>query len=190
MAVLCVLVCASPLLMSSVVFSGLSKPLDLFHLEYQDGLGAPSEIIIHTFIRLIAISSFPIILLTSITYLMAVRTHSVEDLAVSLLLTMHLNQSWLAIFITTVIATPRYAHRVCPLLAAISGFTSGYLVPANKMPTFFSWIFYINPTFWTYAGLSKQILADKQLPCSLEARDSGIECYTQTGPFLYNRSLR
>ena len=45
-----------------------------------------------------------------------------------------LNQTWIAIYMMVICAHPRIAHRICPLVSAIGGFAGGFLVPRPAMP--------------------------------------------------------
>ena len=45
-----------------------------------------------------------------------------------------LNQTWIAVYVLVICANPNIAHRICPMVSAIGGFAGGFLVPRPQMP--------------------------------------------------------
>ena len=45
-----------------------------------------------------------------------------------------LNQTWIAVYMMVICAQPRIAHRICPMVSATAGFAGGFLVPRPLMP--------------------------------------------------------
>ena len=45
-----------------------------------------------------------------------------------------LNQTWIAVYMMAICAHPGIAHRICPMVSAIGGFAGGFLVPRPAMP--------------------------------------------------------
>lgn len=45
-----------------------------------------------------------------------------------------LNQTWIAVYMMMICAHPGVAHRICPMVSAIGGFAGGFLVPRPQMP--------------------------------------------------------
>ena len=45
-----------------------------------------------------------------------------------------LNQTWIAVDMMVICAQPQIAHRICPMVSAIGGFAGGFLVPRPQMP--------------------------------------------------------
>ena len=45
-----------------------------------------------------------------------------------------LNQTWIAVYMMVICAQPQIAHRICPMVSAIGGFAGGFLVPRPAMP--------------------------------------------------------
>jgi len=45
-----------------------------------------------------------------------------------------LNQTWIAVYMMVICAHPGIAHRICPMVSAIGGFAGGFLVPRPQMP--------------------------------------------------------
>ena len=61
-------------------------------------------------------------------------------------------QAWMGVFSAVVYAGPTVALKICPMVSALSAFTSGFLVPEPNMPHPFTGLFFINPTFWAIKG--------------------------------------
>ena len=61
-------------------------------------------------------------------------------------------QAWMGVFSAVVYAGPTVALKICPMVSALSAFTSGFLVPEPNMPDPFWVLFFINPTFWAIQG--------------------------------------
>ncbi|PFX30555.1 Protein notum-like [Stylophora pistillata] len=45
-----------------------------------------------------------------------------------------LNQTWIAVYMMVICAHPGIAHRICPMVSACAGFAGGFLVPRPQMP--------------------------------------------------------
>lgn len=50
------------------------------------------------------------------------------------ILSLVLNQTWIAVYMMVICAQPQIAHRICPMVSAIGGFAGGFLVPRPQMP--------------------------------------------------------
>lgn len=184
MSVTCLLSCSSSLFMSSIVSSLLVEPLKLFHLEHSDGIACTHELILQVFIRMSALCTFPLAVCATIVFGLVYQNYSFEVYLVLLLAFLLVNQAWISLFIVLTVAYSQQAHRLCPVFAAIGGFCCGFIVPKPLMPSYYRWIFYINPSFFAYASTSVTVLEDNDLGCS---RDSPLECFQTSGVAVLNQ---
>ena len=174
MSATCLLCCSSSLFMSSIIMSLLIEPLKLFQLEHSDGISQAHELVLQVFIRMSALCTMPLAVCGTIVFALVYQNYSLEVYLTILLTFLLVNQCWLSLFILFTVIYPQQAHRLCPVFAATGGFCCGFIVPKPLMPTYYRWIFSINPSYYAYAGTSVTVLADSNLGCS---RDSPLECF-------------
>jgi len=178
MSVTCLTSCSSSLFMSSIVMGLLIKPLEIFQLEYADGITYPHEIVLQVFIRMSAICTGPLSVCATILFFSVYQQYDFVLYLIVLLSFLLVNQVWVAIFIFITCGSPSLAHRICPLVAAICGFCCGFIVPKSLMPNYYRWIFYINPSYYAYAATTTVILDDIDSECTY---DSDLECLQFSG---------
>lgn len=164
--------------MSSIISSLLVEPLKLFYLEHSDGISRSHELIIQVFIRMSAVCTLPLAVCATIVFALVYQDYSFTTYIVLLVAFLLVNQVWISIFIVLTVLSPSQAHRLCPIFAAIGGFCCGFIVPKQLMPVYYRWIFYINPSFYSYATTSVTILEKRELECD---RDSKLECIRESG---------
>eukprot|EP00794_Sanderia_malayensis_P009961 gene9961-10981_t len=179
-----VFTCASQLFMASVIHTHFSKSMAVFSLEQAEGVGKPYEIVIHLFIRISAMSFLPLLLCSTIIYLCTVVQLDAWKFFVTTLIHVQLNHVWIVIIMLTAATVPRYSTLFCPMLSAVSGFAGGFLVPKPKMPLFYYWLFYINPTHWAFAGIMKMLISDLVFDCK---NRSLINCQANMGMTVLNQ---
>ena len=51
-----------------------------------------------------------------------------------IIISLVLNQTWIAVYMMVICAHPGFASRICPMVSAIGGFAGGFLVPRPQMP--------------------------------------------------------
>ncbi|XP_063681386.1 uncharacterized protein LOC134816464 [Bolinopsis microptera] len=90
-------------------------------------------------------------------------------------------QAWIGVFSAVVYAGPTIALKICPMVSALSAFTSGFLVPEPNMPPPFQALFFFNPTFWAIQAIAKLLLKDKLFGC--EEYTSKLSCQISSGNF-------
>lgn len=178
MSVTCLLSCSSSLFMSSIIASLLVEPLKLFYLEHSDGISKSHELILQVFIRMTAVCTLPLSVCATLVFGLVYQNYHFETYLVLLLAFLLVNQVWLSIFIVLTVLSPSQAHRLCPVFAAIGGFCCGFIVPKPKMPEYYRWIFYINPSFYAYSATSVTVLEGSELQCD---RNSTLECFRDSG---------
>ena len=61
-------------------------------------------------------------------------TYDLERFVMMTIISLVLNQTWIAVYMMVICAYPSIAHRVCPMVSAIAGFAGGFLVPKPAMP--------------------------------------------------------
>jgi hypothetical protein len=185
MSVYCIISCSTAIFLGSIVMDLLLQPLQVFAVEHQDGVSKAIDIVLHVFIRVSAISIFPVTLSLFIIYLFVTTTEYVWiDFLLILLIQLLVSQAWVAVFILAVCCKPSMSHRICPLIAALAGFTSGFIVARPNMPIYYRWMFPMNPTYWGYAATVKILLENTKFDCKY---DSLLECYPFSG--LYTLEL-
>ena len=177
MSVTCLLSCSSSLFMSSIIMSLLIEPLKLFRLEHSDGISSAHELILQVFIRMSTICTFPLAVCATIVFVLVYQNYTIEVYVTILLTFLLVNQCWLSIFILFTVLYPQQAHRLCPLFSAVGGFCCGFIVPKPLMPVYYRWIFYINPSYYAYAGTTVTVLHDNDLGCT---RESPLECFRES----------
>ena len=177
MSVTCLLSCSSSLFMSSIILSLLIEPLKLFRLEHSDGFSSAHELILQVFIRMSTICALPLAVCSTLVFVLVYQNYNVEVYITVLLTFLLVNQCWLSLFILFAVLYPQQAHRICPIFSAIGGFCCGFIVPKPLMPVYYSWIFYINPSYYAYAATTVSVLYNNDLGCS---RDSPLECFRES----------
>ena len=155
----------------------LVEPLKLFRLEHSDGISNTYELVLQVFIRMSAVCTFPLAICATLVFMLVYQNYSLEVYFIVLLMFLLVNQCWLALFILFTVIHPQQAHRLCPVFAAIGGFCCGFIVPKPLMPLYYRWIFYINPSYYAYAGTAVAVLTDNDLGCS---RNSPLECFRES----------
>lgn len=173
-----VFLCASQLFMASVIHAYFNKAVPVFTLEQAEGVGKSFELVIHCFIRISALTVLPLFICCAIIYLCTVTNLDPWKFFVTTLIHMQLNHVWIAIIMLSACAVPKYSTLICPLLSAVSGFSGGFLVPKPKMPAFYYWLFYINPTHWAYSGIMKILMDDVIFDCKTQSR---LQCESKMG---------
>ncbi len=173
-----VFTCASQLFMASVIHAHFNKSMTVFSSEQAEGVGKACEVIIHLFIRIAALSFVPLLLCCLIIYLCTVVQLDFWKFFVTTLIHVQLNHVWIALIMLSACLFPRYSTLICPMLSAVSGFAGGFLVPKPKMPLFYYWLFYINPTHWAYSGIMKMLISDVMFGCN---NGSVIDCQSNMG---------
>jgi hypothetical protein len=182
MSVYCIISCSTAIFLGSIVMDLLLQPLQVFAVEHQDGVSKAIDIVLHVFIRVSAISVFPVTISLVITYLFVTTTKYVwTDFLLVLLVQLLIGQTWIAVFILAVCCKPSVSHRICPLIAALAGFTSGFIVAPRNMPIYYRWMFPINPIYWGYAATVKILLENTKFDCEY---DSQLECYPYSGLYV------
>lgn len=184
MSAYCVYCCASPLFLSSVLMAHLNKALNIYHLERADGCGRSLENVIQTFVRTTAFCVLPVILCSLMSYFMVMTSYDLGRLVLVTIISLVLNQTWIAVYMMVICAQPQIAHRICPMVSAIGGFAGGFLVPRPQMPIVYNLLFYINPQFYGYAAITKVLLKNVRLTCEY---DSTLSCISTDGNAVLTR---
>lgn len=177
MSVTCLLSCSSSLFMSSIILSLLIEPLKLFRLEHSDGISSAHELILQVFIRMSTVCTLPLSVCATLVFVLVYQNYTITVYVTVLLLFLLVNQCWLALFILLTVLSPQQAHRLCPVFSAIGGFCCGFIIPKPLMPIYYRWIFYINPSYYAYAGTTVTVLHDNDLGCT---RESPLECFRES----------
>ncbi|KAL5474832.1 hypothetical protein EMCRGX_G026851 [Ephydatia muelleri] len=171
----CVYSVASALFMFPALYLYYQRALEVYAYEHADGVGSPWDIVIQGFIRGITLGFFPVILCAAILYLLLVN-HNSYNFAVFgqvLLINLALNQTWVALLIFIICAFPKIAFRLSPIISSVAGFTSGFFVPREAMPPYYSWLFYINPNYYGFSASANILLNNFNTGCV----GSVFECF-------------
>ncbi len=164
--------------MASVIHSHFNKAMPVFSLEQAEGVGKSYELIIHSFIRIAAMSFIPLLLCSAIIYLCTVVRLDFWTFFITTVIHLQLNHVWIALIMIFASIFPRYSTLICPMLSAVSGFAGGFLVPKPKMPGLYYWLFYVNPTHWAYSGIMKILIGDVMFGCE---SGSVLDCQANMG---------
>lgn len=181
MSVYCIISCSSAIFISSIVMGLLVQPLQIFATEHLDGVSKSTDMVLHVFIRVSAVSIFPVTISLAITYLFVTLRYDWTDFLSVLLIQVLVNHTWVAVFILVVCCNPAMSHRICPLVSALAGFASGFIVAPPNMPIYYRWLFPINPTYWAYAATIRILLDDVDFDCEY---DSQLECFPFSGLYM------
>eukprot|EP00731_Ephydatia_muelleri_P033327 Em0028g2a len=146
-----VLLVASALFMFPALYLYYQRALEVYAYEHADGVGSPWDIVIQGFIRGITLGFFPVILCAAILYLL----------------------TWVALLIFIICAFPKIAFRLSPIISSVAGFTSGFFVPREAMPPYYSWLFYINPNYYGFSASANILLNNFNTGCV----GSVFECF-------------
>eukprot|EP00731_Ephydatia_muelleri_P033340 Em0028g15a len=171
----CVYSVASALFMFPALYLYYQRALEVYAYEHADGVGSPWDIVIQGFIRGVTLGFFPVILCAAILYLLLVN-HNSYNFAVFgqvLLINLALNQTWVALLIFIICAFPKIAFRLSPIISSVAGFTSGFFVPREAMPPYYSWLFYINPNYYGFSASANILLNNFNTGCV----GSVFECF-------------
>ena len=178
LSVTCLLSCSSSLFMSSIVTSLLVEPLKLFYLEHSDGISRSHELILQVFIRMTAVCTLPLSVCSTLVFGLVYQNYNFLTYMILLLAFLLVNQVWISLFILLTVLAPSQAHRLCPISAAVGGYTCGFIIPKPLMPAYYQWIFYINPAFYAFSATSVTVLEGNDLHCD---RSSTLECFGESG---------
>lgn len=155
----------------------LIEPLKLFQLEHSDGISSSHELILQVFIRMSTICTLPLAACATLVFMLVYQNYTFMVYIIVLLIFLLVNQCWLSIFILFTVCYPQQAHRLCPVFSAIGGFCCGFIVPKPLMPVYYQWIFYINPSYYAYAGTTVTVLHNNDLGCT---KESPLECFRES----------
>ena len=181
MSVYCIISTSSAIFISSIIVGLMVQQLQIFVVECQDGVSKPVDMVLHVFMRVSAISVFPVILCVSITYLLITLKYNWTDFLSVLLIQLVVNHTWVAIFTLVVCCSPVMSPRICPLVSALAGFASGFIVARPNMPIYYEWLFPINPTYWGYAATVRIMLGKVDFNCKY---GSQLECFPFSGLYV------
>ena len=155
----------------------LIEPLKIFRLEHSDGISSAHELILQVFIRMSTVCTLPLSVCATLVFVLVYQNYSLMVYITVLLTFLLVNQAWLSLFILFTVLYPAQAHRLCPVFSAIGGFCCGFIVPKPLMPIYYRWIFYINPSYYAYAGTTVTVLYNNELGCT---RESPLECFRES----------
>eukprot|EP00117_Sycon_ciliatum_P004852 scpid3776/ scgid4617/ ABC transporter G family member 22; White-brown complex homolog protein 23 len=196
MSTFCIWSFAPSIFMFPAVHGHLSKMLEIFSLEKQDGIGSCWEVVIQTFLRLTMPCSLAIVLCTAILYMMTVPYGS-WDYSIYFQLTafsLTLNMVWTAFAEFIICIDPNFGFKLSPIITSVTGFVGGFLIPKPDMNCWYEWLFYINPNYYGYSGMMfvflKELDGDsfeRKVPLEKCKFDSWIECYPNSGRYFLQK---
>ncbi len=132
-----------------------------------------------------AICTLPLAVCATMVFGLVYQNYAIDVYLEVLLAFLLVNQAWIALFIFLTVSYPQQAHRLCPIFASIGGFCCGFIVPRPLMPSYYRWIFYINPSYYAYAAVTVTALdGNDQLSCN---RESPLECFRESGLAILGR---
>lgn len=181
MSVYCIISTSSAIFISSIIIGLMVPQLQIFAVEHQNGVSKPIDVVLQVFMRVSAISVFPVLLCVSITYLAITLEYNWTDFLSVLLIQLVVNHTWVAIFTLVVSYSPVMSLRICPLVSALAGFASGFIVARPNMPIYYEWLFPINPTYWGYAATVRILLGKVNFSCKY---GSQLECFPFSGLYI------
>ena len=183
LAAMCVSTCSGVMFVSPVVMGLLSRSLNIFTLEKQDGVSFSIDVVLHTFIRVSAVSVIPFAVSFTIVYLSVLQEYNFSDFSMILLIQTSVSNAWIAILIFAIGFSPTMAGSVCPSLAALGTFFGGFLIVPSEIPSYYQWVLLINPTYWGYSASARLLLEKDLVECPYK---SAFECFPSSGLALLN----
>ncbi|KAL9959098.1 hypothetical protein ACROYT_G036181 [Oculina patagonica] len=178
MSAYCIYTVSSPLFLSAILMAHLNKALNILRLERADGCGRSHENVIQTYVRTAALCVIPVLVCSVMTYFMVMTSYDLWKFVLVTIISLVLNQTWIAVYMMVICAHPGIAHRICPMVSAFGGFSGGFIVPRPAMPPGYNLLFYINPVFYGFSAITKVLLQDVQLKCE---NDSKLNCISTNG---------
>ncbi|KAL9959100.1 hypothetical protein ACROYT_G036183 [Oculina patagonica] len=178
MSAYCIYTVSSPLFLSAILMAHLNKALNILHFERADGCGRSHENVIQTFVRTAAVCVIPVLVCSVMTYFMVMTSYDLWKFVLVTIISLVLNQTWIAVYMMVICAHPGIAHRICPMVSAIGGFSGGFIVPRPAMPPGYNLLYYINPVFYGFSAITKVLLQDVHLKCENE---SILNCISTDG---------
>ena len=177
-AVICLLSCCPSLLMSSIVYGLLLKPVEIFWLEHADGICKAHDLVVQVFLRMAALSAIPLTVCIVVITMFLFQPDGYNPTVVATVVVFFLlsNLAWVNIFMLITLSFPSLTHRICPLVAALGSFFCGFIIPIDQLNWYYQWILYIDPSFYAFSGTTVTVLRSKEF-CTT---DEGIECFPES----------
>ena len=157
----------------------LLKPLTIFDLEHSDGISSAHDLVLQVFIRMAAISCIPLAICMLIISLVIYESRDPVVITMVILYFLLANLAWITIFIFITVTFPSITHRICPLAAALGSFFCGFIIPRSRLPLYYIWILYIDPSYYAFSGTAFTVLGTREFQCP--NYKTNIECYVESG---------
>ncbi|XP_015757235.1 PREDICTED: uncharacterized protein LOC107336677 [Acropora digitifera] len=135
----------SLLFLCSVVFNRITRSLQTCRQGSAEIVGYSYEHVIQTFTSLTAECVLPVLICAALTYFMVMTSYNLRQFVLVTNISLVLNQTWIALYMLVTFANPSNACHTGFMVAALAGFSVGFVVTKHEMPFGYNFLFYVNP---------------------------------------------
>lgn len=168
----------SLLFMGSVLHKRINKNLEIRQIESSENVGFSYEQVMQTFLSTSAAYVIPVIACSVLTYFMVFTSYNWWRFVLVTITSLVLNQTWIAVYMLATYITPSNACHASGVIAALGGFSGGFIVTWSQMPIGYNLLFYVNPQFYGYSAITKILLKNVRMKCEYE---STLNCISMDG---------
>ena len=107
-----------------------------FPLSVNVSLSCVAEINIKKdlYVKKLIINKLNVYILIFFFFPQVMTSYDLKTFFLLIIISLVLNQTWIAVYMMVICAHPGFASRICPMVSAIGGFAGGFLVPRPQMP--------------------------------------------------------
>lgn len=168
----------SLLFMGSILHTRINKNLEIRRLESSESIGYSYEHVMQTFLSTSAVCVMPVIACSVLTYSMVFTSYNWWRFVLVTIISLVFNQTWIAVYMLVTYITPSNACHASGVIAALGGFSGGFIVTRSEMPIGYNLLFYVNPQYYGYSAIAKVLLKNVRMKCDYE---STLNCISTDG---------
>ncbi|PFX30573.1 ABC transporter G family member 2 [Stylophora pistillata] len=124
----------SLLFMGSILHTRINKNLEIRRLESSESIGYSYEHVMQTFLSTSAVCVMPVIACSVLTYFMVFTSYNWWRFVLVTIISLVFNQTWIAVYMLVTYITPSNACHASGVIAALGGFSGGFIVTRSEMP--------------------------------------------------------
>lgn len=103
-------------------------------MESSENVGFSYEHVMQTFLSTSAAYVIPVIACSVLTYFMVFTSYNWWRFVLVTITSLVLNQTWIAVYMLATYITPSNAYHASDFIAALGGFSGGFIVTWSQMP--------------------------------------------------------
>ena len=108
-------------------------------MESSENVGFSYEHVMQTFLSTSAAYVIPVIACSVLTYFMVFTSYNWWRFILVTITSLVLNQTWIAVYMLATYITPSNACHASGVIAALGGFSGGFIVTWSQMPIGWVW---------------------------------------------------